>query len=65
MNREWLLNQGDIMNVKGVAEFLGIGISQVYQRAKTKQIPCVRLGKHIRFSRRSLMEWVDSKRVDK
>ena len=42
-----------------VAEQLGISVSKVYQLAKIKGFPTVKMGKRMRFSKKGLETWVE------
>jgi excisionase family DNA binding protein len=46
---------GDVLTAREVALLLRVNIKTVYESAKTGTIPCVRLGRHFRFSRRAIM----------
>lgn len=42
-----------------VAKYLGVGVPRVYEMARQGLIPCVHLGRQIRFSVKMLREWQD------
>jgi excisionase family DNA binding protein len=46
---------GDVLTAREVALLLRVNIKTVYESAKVGTIPCVRLGRHFRFSRRAIM----------
>ena len=48
----------DLMTVEEAAQFLRVPISWIYGRTRNEGLPMVRIGKHIRFSRRRLKDWV-------
>jgi excisionase family DNA binding protein len=50
-----------LMDAKTVAEVLGENERWVYEQAKKKQIPAIRLGKYWKFSPSQLTKWLDQK----
>ena len=38
-----------LVNVEEMANILGVPISWLYQRTRANAIPCVRIGKYVRF----------------
>lgn len=44
------------------AELLSVRTSWVYDAARSGELPCVRLGKHLRFLRSDLERWVAEQR---
>jgi hypothetical protein len=62
------LEPGDILTPAQLAERLQVSTSWVFEqtrrRAKTRTknpLPCIRLGKYIRFSWRDVCEWMRSR----
>ena len=50
----------DVLVVEDVARLLRIGRNAVYEMVARNTIPHCRLGKHIRFSRAAVMQWLSS-----
>src|SRR6478672_5251090 len=50
-----------LLDAKTVAELLGETERQVYQQAKKKELPSIRLGKYWKFSPAALQKWIDGK----
>ena len=50
-----------LLDAKTVAELLGENERWVYQQAKKKQIPSIRLGKYWKFSPSQLQKWLEQK----
>jgi excisionase family DNA binding protein len=46
---------GDVLTASEVSRLLRVNVKTVYENAKAGTIPCVRLGRHFRFSRRAIM----------
>ena len=40
------------------AELLSVKTSWIYEATRTGRLPCIRLGRHIRFTRAMLEEWL-------
>ena len=48
----------EVMTVPEVAEYLRINPQTVYRKAKSGQLPAVRIGRAIRFRRSELESWL-------
>ncbi len=48
----------NIMDVKEVSVYLRIPLSTIYRLAQEGKIPCRKVGKHWRFHRGALDEWL-------
>lgn len=46
--------RGDILVAREVARLLRMNVKTVYELAKAGSLPCMRLGRHFRFSRRAI-----------
>jgi excisionase family DNA binding protein len=53
---------GPLLRPDEVAELLAVKTSWVYEAVRTGKLPCIRLGRHIRFTRGMLEEWLDAGR---
>jgi len=49
----------DIMTPDEAAKFLKVSKSFICRKAKTKEIPAIRLGKNWRFPRSSINRWIN------
>ena len=47
-----------LLNIDQVSEVLGISKNTLYFYTKNKKIPCIKMGRHLRFKRRSLDKWL-------
>lgn len=52
-----------LLEAEEVAMMLGVDIGYVYQLARTKKIPSVKLGKYRKFSPSQLKKWLDRKSI--
>jgi excisionase family DNA binding protein len=48
-----------LMDAQPVADALGITTKRCYELARTNMLPCVRLGRQIRFRPSELRKWID------
>jgi excisionase family DNA binding protein len=45
------------------AELLSVRPSWIYEAVRTNRLPCLRIGRHIRFTREMLEEWLAEQRA--
>ncbi|MBM2833387.1 MAG: 17 protein [Candidatus Brocadiaceae bacterium] len=53
-----------LMNVQQVAEYLGVPVSTIYAYSMRKRIPCLRVGKLLRFRKSDIDNWLSEGRCD-
>jgi excisionase family DNA binding protein len=51
-----------LLKAAGAARLLAVPESWVYEAVRTGRLPCIRLGRHIRFGRDDLEAWVCEQR---
>jgi excisionase family DNA binding protein len=56
--------QPSVMTVDEVAEYLRIPRASVYKLAQQGRIPCQKVGRHWRFRRKTVEQWLDAREVD-
>ena len=49
---------GPLLRPDQVAALLAVKTSWVYEAVRSGQLPCLRIGRHIRFTRAMLEEWL-------
>ena len=54
-----------IMDIKEVSEYLGIGKSKIYSLIKMKKIPASKIGRQYRFSKEIVDGWLRDKIITK
>jgi len=54
-------SESEILTVSDVARFLRVPKSTVYKLARLGQLPASKIGKHWRFLRRDIHEWMHSR----
>jgi len=52
-------NLADVITVEELATLLRVNKKTVYDAASRGQIPCVRIGRMYRFSRKAVLTWLD------
>jgi excisionase family DNA binding protein len=50
---------GPLLRPDEAAALLAVKTSWVYDAVRTGNLPCIRVGRHIRFTRVMLEEWLD------
>jgi excisionase family DNA binding protein len=53
---------GPLLRPDQVAALLSVKTSWVYDAVRTGKLPCIRVGRHIRFTRAMLEEWLRRQR---
>ena len=53
-----------IMTIEEIADYLRIPKSTVYKLAQEGKIPCQKVGRHWRFRKNTINEWLDSQNQD-
>ncbi len=51
-------NEPLLLRISEVAKLTGFGVSTLYAMCKNNELPCVRKGRSVRVSRRSLERWI-------
>lgn len=55
--------RGDVMNVGGVAEYLGLAPSTIYDKVRDMEIPHARMGNLLRFRKKDIDQWLGENTV--
>ena len=48
-----------LLTAEEVAELLAVPVSWVRESSRSGAIPCVRLGRYVRFERESVLSWLE------
>ena len=51
------MNQ-NLVGINEMAEKLDVPVSWLYSRTRTNDIPCVRVGKYVKFEESEVWEWI-------
>jgi excisionase family DNA binding protein len=52
------LADGPLLRPEQAAHLLSVKTSWIYEAARSERVPCIRVGRHIRFSRQMLEDWL-------
>jgi excisionase family DNA binding protein len=55
---EPMLADGPLLRPEEVARLLSVKTSWIYEAVRAGRLPCLRVGRHIRFSRRMVERWL-------
>jgi len=55
----------EVMDIKELSEYLGIGKSKIYNLIRHKKIPASRIGRQYRFSKNIIDTWLKEKIITK
>jgi excisionase family DNA binding protein len=47
-----------LIDIKEMAEKLAVPVSWLYERTRNNKIPCIRVGKYLRFRETEVWEWL-------
>ena len=50
-----------LLKPEQAAELLAVRTSWIYEAVRTNRLPCLRIGRHIRFTREMLEEWLQER----
>lgn len=54
-------NNGRLMNIREIAEYLGVHTSTIYRYAQKGSIPALKIGSDWRFSKKHIDRWIDER----
>ena len=57
-------NGKNVMNIKQVADYLGVHTSTIYKYAQRGTIPAFKIGSDWRFSIKHIDRWIDEKMIN-
>ncbi|MFH1541120.1 MAG: helix-turn-helix domain-containing protein [Elusimicrobiota bacterium] len=60
-----MIETKDIMSIKELAEYLGIGKSKIYNLIRQNKIPASKIGRQYRFSKDIINNWLKEKIITK
>ena len=49
-----------LISAEQAAKLLNVSVPRVYDLARSEILPCVRLGRQLRFSEQALTDWINS-----
>ena len=48
-----------LLNVREAAQFLGLEVDTVYKKARLRELPCVKVGRALRFDVKALERFIE------
>lgn len=54
------LSEDTLLNIQQAAQFLSLAVNTIYSKVSRKEIPYIKKGKRLYFSRDQLAEWIKS-----
>jgi excisionase family DNA binding protein len=58
------VSEARLFTPQQTAEYLGVRPSWVYEQARARKLPHLKLGKHIRFLQEDLDAWIAARRIE-
>ena len=53
-----------LLNVKEAALFLGLKVATVYKKARLRELPCVKVGRALRFDLEALQRFIEQHTIE-
>lgn len=47
-----------LLRPEDAAQLLSVRLSWIYEAVRTRRLPCIRVGRHIRFTHRMIEDWL-------
>jgi len=60
---QYSLREDRLYDVQELAEYLSVSTQWIYERVQLKEIPHIKVGKHVRFKKSDIDHWLDSLKV--
>ena len=53
-----------LLNVREAAQYLGLEVDTVYKKSRLREVPCVKVGRSLRFDLRALERFVEQHTIE-
>jgi len=53
-----------LLNVRETAQYLGLEVDTVYKKARLREVPCVKVGRALRFDVKALERFVEQHTIE-
>ena len=53
-----------LLNVREAAEFLGLDVDTIYRKSRLREIPCVKVGRTLRFDVEALERFIEQHTIE-
>ena len=48
-----------LLNVREAAQYLGLEVDTIYRKARLREVPCVKVGRALRFDVKALAQYIE------
>lgn len=53
-----------LLNVRETAQFLGLEVDTVYKKSRLREVPCVKVGRSLRFDVKALERYIEQNTIE-
>jgi excisionase family DNA binding protein len=53
-----------LLNVREAAQYLGLEVDTVYRKSRLREVPCVKVGRALRFDMRALERYIEQHTIE-
>jgi len=53
-----------LLNVRETAQYLGLEVDTIYRKARLRELPCVKVGRALRFDLKALERFVEQHTIE-
>jgi len=53
-----------LLNVREAAQYLGLEVDTIYRKARLREVPCVKVGRALRFDVQALEQFIEKHAID-
>jgi excisionase family DNA binding protein len=53
-----------LLNVREAAQYLGLDVNTIYRKARLREVPCVKVGRALRFDVKALEQFIEKHAID-
>jgi excisionase family DNA binding protein len=53
-----------LLNVREAAQYLGIEVDTVYKKSRLREVPCVKVGRSLRFDVKALERYIEQHSIE-
>jgi excisionase family DNA binding protein len=53
-----------LLNVREAAQYLGLDVDTVYRKARLREVPCVKVGRALRFDVKALERFIEQHTIE-
>jgi len=53
-----------LLNVREAAQYLGLEVDTIYRKARLREVPCVKVGRALRFDVKALEQFIEKYAID-